>query len=91
MTQTQSYGIDGKSFAKFAKDCGLLDKHLTPPEVDLAFAKSKATKTERKLSFEEFLVALEYLSEKKGTSTEELAYFIVGVSKGPVLRATKAD
>ena len=84
-------GMDGKSFAKMAKDCGLIDKHLAAPDVDLAFTKAKMNKLDRKIGFEEFLVALEYLSQKKGKSTEELAYFIVGVCKGPVMKATKTD
>jgi hypothetical protein len=40
--------MDGPKFAKFAKDCKLLDKsHLTATDVDLIFAKAKS-KTERR-------------------------------------------
>jgi len=42
--------MDGKQFAKLAKDCGLLEKKLTSTDVDLAFAKIK-TKAERKITF----------------------------------------
>lgn len=47
--------MEGKSFAKIAKDTkGLIDgKAVTNAEVDLAFAKAK--KGERKLTFPEFL------------------------------------
>ncbi len=42
--------MDGKTFAKFAKDAKILDKKLTTTDVDLTFAKVKA-KAERKISF----------------------------------------
>jgi len=45
--------MDGKEFAKLAKDCKLLDKKLTATDVDLCFAKIK-TKAERKITFEQF-------------------------------------
>ena len=43
--------MDGKSFAKLAKDTKLLDRKLTVTEVDLTFAKVKA-KFDRRISFE---------------------------------------
>lgn len=42
--------MDGKVFAKVAKDCKLLDKKLTSTDVDLIFAKIK-DKSARKISF----------------------------------------
>lgn len=42
--------IDGKTFAKFAKDCKILDKKLTATDIDLVFAKVK-DKSARKISF----------------------------------------
>jgi hypothetical protein len=42
--------MDGKVFAKFAKDCKLIDKKLTATDVDLVFAKIK-TKAERKINY----------------------------------------
>jgi hypothetical protein len=45
--------MDGKSFAKMAKDTGILDKKLTATDIDLIFAKAKQ-KTERKINFAEF-------------------------------------
>jgi hypothetical protein len=45
--------MDGKSFAKLAKDCKLLDKKLTATDIDLYFAKIK-DKTERKITFAQF-------------------------------------
>jgi hypothetical protein len=43
--------MDGKTFAKFAKDCGILDKKLTTTDIDLTFAKVKA-KDARKINFD---------------------------------------
>ena len=43
--------MEGKVFAKVAKDCGLLDKKLTATDMDLIFAKIK-TKTERRITFD---------------------------------------
>lgn len=42
--------MDGKTFAKLAKDCKVLDKKLTATDIDLIFAKSK-TSAERKITF----------------------------------------
>ena len=39
--------MEGKSFAKLAKDCKLIDKKLTATDVDLIFAKVK-DKSERR-------------------------------------------
>jgi len=42
--------MDGKTFAKLAKDTGILDKKLTGTDIDLIFAKVK-DKAARKISF----------------------------------------
>lgn len=85
--------MEGKSFAKIFRDSHLLDtKHLTAPVVDIAFAKAKVNKTERKITFQEFLVAIDQCAEKKGVTTEDLAYAMVAsCQRGPVLKATKTD
>jgi len=43
--------MEGKTLAKVAKDCKLLDKKLTATDIDLIFAKVKA-KAERRITFE---------------------------------------
>ena len=43
--------MEGKVFAKVAKDCGLIDKKMTATDVDLIFAKVKG-KTERRITFD---------------------------------------
>lgn len=45
--------MEGKSFAKMAKDCKLLDKKLTATDIDLIFAKVK-DKSERRITFAQF-------------------------------------
>jgi len=43
--------MDGKGFAKMAKDLKLIDKKLSSTDVDLAFSKVK-DKTARRITFE---------------------------------------
>jgi len=43
--------MDGKTFAKFCKDCKLIDKKYATTDVDLLFAKVKG-KTERRITFD---------------------------------------
>lgn len=57
--------MEGKSFAKLAKDCKLLDKKLTATDIDLIFAKVK-DKAERRITFAQFQKGLELIAEKKG-------------------------
>jgi len=45
--------MEGKSFAKVAKDLKLIDKNLTATDVDLIFAKIK-DKAARRITFTEF-------------------------------------
>ena len=82
--------MEGKSFAKLAKDLKLTDsKKLTPTDVDLVFAKIK-DKNARRICFGEFLNGLELIAQKKGLATSELIQ-IVSNSKGPVLSGTKTE
>lgn len=43
--------MDGKTFAKLAKDCHLLDKKLTSTDVDLSFAKVKTSAAVRTINY----------------------------------------
>lgn len=56
--------MDGKGFAKCAKDNKLLDKKLTTTDVDLAFSKIK-DRTARRITFEQFKAGLALFAEKK--------------------------
>lgn len=43
--------MDGKTFAKFAKDCGVLNKACTTTDIDLIFAKVKKP-ADRKITYD---------------------------------------
>ena len=81
--------MDGRQFAKLAKDCKLLDKKLTATDVDLTFAKVK-DKAARKINFVQFDHALDTFASKKGISKNDVIKQIE-VSGGPTFQATKAD
>jgi len=51
---TSGKEMDGKTFAKLAKDCGLLDKKLTATDVDLVFNKVKTSSAVRTISYDQF-------------------------------------
>ena len=81
--------MDGKSFAKLAKDTKLIDKKLTNTDVDLIFARVK-DKSERRITYAQFANGLQEFATKKG-ATLEAVQSKVAASKGPILAGTKAD
>ena len=81
--------IDGKTFAKIAKDCKVINKKCTNTDIDLIFAKSK-DRTARKINYNQFLSALEQCATKRGDTMEALETVILGAG-GPVFSGTKAD
>ena len=81
--------MEGKSFAKLAKDTKLIDKKLTNTDVDLIFAKVK-DKSERRITFAQFTNGLAEIAKKKGVDVSAINAK-VGESKGPILAGTKAD
>lgn len=81
--------MEGKSFAKLAKDTKLLDKKLTATDIDLIFAKVK-DKAERRITYAQFEKALELCADKKGVDHDVVKEAVLG-SGGPVLSGTKAD
>lgn len=89
--------MDGPKFAKFAKDCKLVDKsNLTPTDVDLIFAKAKS-KTERRITFEQFCTAVTMMADKRypeqaGDGAMEALMKKIITSQGPkASTATVAD
>lgn len=44
--------MDGKTFAKVAKDCHLIDAKLTATDVDLIFAKIKTSSAVRTINYQ---------------------------------------
>jgi hypothetical protein len=81
--------MEGKAFAKLAKDTKLIDKKLTATDIDLIFAKVK-DKAERRITYAQFEKALELCAEKKGSDLDTVKTLIQG-SSGPVLSGTKTD
>lgn len=81
--------MEGKSFVKMAKDCKLIDKKVTSTDIDLIFAKVK-DKTERRITFAQFIKGLEKIAEKKGVSTEDV-YSQIMSTGGPSFKGTQAD
>jgi len=81
--------MDGKTFAKSAKDCKILDKKLTATDIDLIFAKVK-DKTARKINYAQFQKGVAECAAKKGISFEDLSDKMCATG-GPVFTGTKAD
>ncbi len=83
-----SYDMDGRQFAKLAKDCQLLDKKLTSTDVDLIFAKVK-DRSVRKIIFYQFELAIDQIAQKKKISKDDVLK-LLRKSNGPTFQATKA-
>lgn len=81
--------MDGKTFAKMAKDCKILDKALTATDIDLIFAKVK-DKTARKITYEQFVKGIHECATKKKISFDDLEAAICAHG-GPVFHGTQAD
>lgn len=81
--------MEGKTFAKVAKDCKLIDKKMTATDIDLIFAKVK-DKAERRITYAQFEKALELCAEKKGADLEAIKEAVMG-SSGPAFTGTKAE
>lgn len=64
--------MDGKTFAKFAKDCGLLDKKLTSTDIDLTFAKIKTSSAVRTITFAQFEKGVQTMADKKGVTVAQI-------------------
>lgn len=63
--------MDGKTFAKMAKDTKILDKALTATDIDLIFAKIK-DKAARKINLTQFLKGIEECATKKKITFDAL-------------------
>lgn len=81
--------MDGKTFAKMAKDTKILDKALTATDIDLIFAKVK-DKAARKITYEQYEKGIEQCAAKKKVSYDALVEKICSVG-GPVFTGTKAE
>jgi len=59
--------MDGRTFVKVCKDCGLYDKKFIQTNADLIFTKVKERQT-RKITFEQFKIALQQIADLKKSS-----------------------
>lgn len=84
-----AHEMDGKTFAKMAKDTKILDKNLTATDIDLIFAKIK-DKAARKITLSQFTTGIAECAKKKKITTEDLETKILAVG-GPVFTGTKVD
>lgn len=81
--------MEGKTFAKLAKDCKILDKNLTATDIDLIFAKVK-DKAARKINYTQFQAGIGECAKKKKITFEALSDKLCSVG-GPTFTGTKAD
>lgn len=81
--------MDGKTFAKMAKDTKILDKNLAAVDIDLIFAKVK-DKTARKINFSQFVKGIEACATKKKVAFDVLETKILSTG-GPTFSGTKAE
>jgi len=85
--------IDGAKFAKFAKDCQIIDgKKVTTTDVDIIFNKCKA-KGARRMEWDQFRSAFQLLADKKYPNKSPAESYItllhtVTDNKGPIARGT---
>ena len=84
--------MDNGKFAKLARDLKLLDKKLTATDVDIIFNRTEVKpKTARKITFQQFKVAVKLMAEKKypgeADGPEKLENKITS-SKGPKTAGT---
>ena len=69
--------MDGKGFAKMAKDTKLIDKKLTGTDVDMTFAKVKE-RTVRRITFDQFMAGLAVFAEKKQCGADAVHAKVAG-------------
>ena len=81
--------MDGRTFVKLMKDCGLMDAKLTTTDLDIIFMKVK-DKKEKKVTVEQFLNGLREVAAKKGLGLDELQQK-VAATPGPQFKGTKPD
>jgi len=83
----QSPEMDGRQFAKLAKDSNLLGKDLKLTDIDIIFVKVKS-RAARKIYYNQFQEALARIARKKGVYPSEIMA-IVEKTGGPKFVGTK--
>jgi len=82
--------MDGRQFAKLTRDCDLVSSGLTSTDVDLIFAKVKADAKARRITFQQFLAALDLCASKRGERAEDLKQRLMAQG-GPKFTGTRAE
>ncbi|KAI7843588.1 hypothetical protein COHA_002830 [Chlorella ohadii] len=78
--------LDGARWIKLCKETKLIGRGLTPTDCDLMFAKVKE-RSARKITFEQFLDALDLVAAKKGQPLAAVVGQVAG-TEGPALHGT---
>lgn len=81
--------MEGKTFAKFAKDSKCLTKKCSATDIDLIFAKVK-DKAARKITFAQFEAGVALIAAKNGSDPAEYTEKLLAAG-GPVYAGTKAE
>jgi hypothetical protein len=93
-------GLTSRNFVKFAKDAGIVDKKISTTTLDLAFTKAARAFKEssdtswggKRISFEQFVYALQLCAESAGVSPEALHAKASNMSgRRPSVSGTVAD
>eukprot|EP00287_Rhodomonas_sp_CCMP768_P028303 CAMPEP_0202853172 /NCGR_PEP_ID=MMETSP1389-20130828/90345_1 /ASSEMBLY_ACC=CAM_ASM_000865 /TAXON_ID=302021 /ORGANISM="Rhodomonas sp., Strain CCMP768" /LENGTH=340 /DNA_ID=CAMNT_0049531715 /DNA_START=37 /DNA_END=1059 /DNA_ORIENTATION=+ len=82
--------MDGRVWAKFAKDCGVVNKKCTNTDIDLIFAKVKTNPSARKISYLQFMDGLKQCAAKRGEELAKLEASILEAG-GPSFSGTVAE
>lgn len=81
--------VDGRSFTKLCRDCGLYDRNFSSTDADLIFARV-VPKGQRRISIMEFEKAMGLIAERRNCTQEEVMQRIAD-GAGPSLEGTKAE
>jgi len=86
---TGAQEMESKQFVKLFRDTKLLDGKYTQTDADLIFTKVKS-KGAKRITFEQFNLALGFVAEKKGCALDALIERLAS-AEGPILTGTVAD
>jgi len=82
--------MDNKAFKKLCKDCDLMDgRRMNAAVIELVFARV-VPRTQRRMSLEQFEVALALLAARKGVGLASV-HRAVAESGGPVMRGLRSE
>eukprot|EP00949_MAST-11_sp_MAST-11-sp1_P000388 g388.t1 len=86
---TTELQMDSRTFQKFCKDVGLLDKRCSKTQIDLIFTKVKG-RGMRTIDFDSFITALTMIAQKKRVPFESLISYLLQTHAQPTLTGATA-